>query len=245
MVTLPVPSRRQVVNPVRPGREQRQQRTRVPGCGWSGRLQLPPERCPSGLRSTPGKCVWVNSSSRVRIPPSPPLKSPNALKYNLISRISRNRYHLYDHIGDLTLAVRGDPVEQVVGSIATAQPRVESFTRDAAASSEGCKAGRGICGSVDDGRSNGATAVQVEAVAAALTRSNLPGRSSQRGAAADRARARDSRRDVEDLCLAPDADFVTRVGEWGKVTGMSREEGIGRLVVRQRPARRLLAARPQ
>ena len=73
MVTPPVPSRRQVVNPVRPGREQRQQRTRVPGCGWSGRLQLPPERCPSGLRSTPGKCVWVNSPSRVRIPPSPPI----------------------------------------------------------------------------------------------------------------------------------------------------------------------------
>ena len=69
MVTLPVPSRRQVVNPVRPGREQRQQRTRVPGCGWSGRLHLPPERCPSGLRSTPGKCVWVNSSSRVRLEP--------------------------------------------------------------------------------------------------------------------------------------------------------------------------------
>ena len=71
MVTPPVPSQRQVVNPVRPGREQRQQRTRVPGCGWSGRLHLPPERCPSGLRSTPGKCVWVNSSSRVRLEPPP------------------------------------------------------------------------------------------------------------------------------------------------------------------------------
>ena len=71
MVTPPVPSRRQVVNPVRPGREQRHQRTRVPGCGWSGRLHLPPERCPSGLRSTPGKCVWVNSSSRVRLEPPP------------------------------------------------------------------------------------------------------------------------------------------------------------------------------
>jgi len=33
----PVPSRRDVVNPVRPGREQRQQRNRVPGCGWLGR----------------------------------------------------------------------------------------------------------------------------------------------------------------------------------------------------------------
>ena len=32
----PVPSHRQVVNPVRPGREQRQRRTRVPGCGWCG-----------------------------------------------------------------------------------------------------------------------------------------------------------------------------------------------------------------
>ena len=31
-----------------------------------------PERCPSGRRSTPGKCVWVHSPSRVRIPPSPP-----------------------------------------------------------------------------------------------------------------------------------------------------------------------------
>ena len=28
-------------------------------------------RCPSGLRSTPGKCVSVNSVSRVRIPLSP------------------------------------------------------------------------------------------------------------------------------------------------------------------------------
>ena len=31
------------------------------------------ERCPSGRRSTPGKCVRGNSS-RVRIPPSPPNK---------------------------------------------------------------------------------------------------------------------------------------------------------------------------
>jgi hypothetical protein len=30
------------------------------------------ERCPSGLRSTPGKRVYVNSISRVRIPLSPP-----------------------------------------------------------------------------------------------------------------------------------------------------------------------------
>ena len=34
------------------------------------------ERCPSGRRSTPGKRVWVNSSSRVRIPPSPPSPLP-------------------------------------------------------------------------------------------------------------------------------------------------------------------------
>ena len=31
------------------------------------------ERCPSGLRSTPGKCVYVKSVPRVRIPPSPPV----------------------------------------------------------------------------------------------------------------------------------------------------------------------------
>ena len=31
-----------------------------------------PVRCPSGLRSTPGKRVYVNSVPRVRIPPSPP-----------------------------------------------------------------------------------------------------------------------------------------------------------------------------
>ena len=31
------------------------------------------ERWPSGRRRTPGKCVWVKSSSRVRIPPAPPL----------------------------------------------------------------------------------------------------------------------------------------------------------------------------
>ena len=33
----------------------------------------PPERCPSGRRSTPGKCVYVDSVPRVRIPPSPPI----------------------------------------------------------------------------------------------------------------------------------------------------------------------------
>ncbi len=34
-----------------------------------------PERCPSGLRSTPGKCVYGKTVPRVRIPPSPPYKS--------------------------------------------------------------------------------------------------------------------------------------------------------------------------
>ncbi len=29
------------------------------------------ERCPSGLRSTPGKCVYAKSVSGVRIPVSP------------------------------------------------------------------------------------------------------------------------------------------------------------------------------
>ena len=31
----------------------------------------PKERCPSGLRSTPGKCVYAKSVPRVRIPVSP------------------------------------------------------------------------------------------------------------------------------------------------------------------------------
>ena len=36
------------------------------------------ERWPSGRRRSPAKGVWVNSPSRVRIPPSPPelLKGP-------------------------------------------------------------------------------------------------------------------------------------------------------------------------
>ena len=72
MVAVSAPSRRTVVNPVRPGREQRSQRNRVPGCGWYATSIDLPERCPSGRRSTPGKCVWVDSPSRVRIPPSPP-----------------------------------------------------------------------------------------------------------------------------------------------------------------------------
>ena len=37
MVAASVPSQRETVNPVRPGREQRQQWSRVPGCGWRGR----------------------------------------------------------------------------------------------------------------------------------------------------------------------------------------------------------------
>ena len=39
----PAPSHRQAVNPVRPGREQRQRPARVPGCGWS----VPPSLAPS------------------------------------------------------------------------------------------------------------------------------------------------------------------------------------------------------
>ena len=39
-----VPSHRKVVNPVRPGREQRQRRTRVPGCGWCGSPPFRPRR---------------------------------------------------------------------------------------------------------------------------------------------------------------------------------------------------------
>ena len=39
---------------------------------FEGCLQPIPERCPSGLRSAPGKCVYVKSVSRVRIPVSPP-----------------------------------------------------------------------------------------------------------------------------------------------------------------------------
>ena len=67
MATVPVPSRRDVVNPARPGREQRSQRLRAPGCDGYGHLHRAaldpsaPERCPSGRRSTPGKCVWVKA----------------------------------------------------------------------------------------------------------------------------------------------------------------------------------------
>ena len=56
------------------------------GFGCRGAADTPPppdplERCPSGRRSTPGKCVWVNRPSRVRIPPSPPL-----MQYKLLLR---------------------------------------------------------------------------------------------------------------------------------------------------------------
>jgi len=40
MATVPVPSRRDVVNPARPGREQRSQRPRAPGCDGYGHLQF-------------------------------------------------------------------------------------------------------------------------------------------------------------------------------------------------------------
>jgi len=36
---MSVPSQREIVNSARPGREQRQQWNRVPGCGWH---ELPP-----------------------------------------------------------------------------------------------------------------------------------------------------------------------------------------------------------
>ena len=80
MVTPPVPSRRQVVNPVRPGREQRQQRTRAPGCGWwvastSGEVSERP-------KEHAWKVCMGESPSRVRIPPSPPDTVRNLLFYN-------------------------------------------------------------------------------------------------------------------------------------------------------------------
>ena len=37
------------------------------------------ERWPSGRRRSPAKGVWVKSSSRVRIPPSPPITVINQL----------------------------------------------------------------------------------------------------------------------------------------------------------------------
>ena len=40
------------------------------------------ERCPSGLRSTLGKRVYVNSVSRVRIPLSPPFIRPYLIVEN-------------------------------------------------------------------------------------------------------------------------------------------------------------------
>ena len=41
------------------------------------------ERWPSGRRRSPAKGVWVKSSSRVRIPPSPPITDINQLlSYN-------------------------------------------------------------------------------------------------------------------------------------------------------------------
>ena len=62
----PVPSHRQVVNPVRPGREQRQRRTRVPRCGWCG---SPPFRSwMAGRRwdEPPGPTNPVRALTRVR-----------------------------------------------------------------------------------------------------------------------------------------------------------------------------------
>ena len=39
------------------------------------------ERWPSGRRRTPGKCVWVKSSSRVRIPPAPPTSQCKSMRW--------------------------------------------------------------------------------------------------------------------------------------------------------------------
>ena len=66
--------------------------------GVSRTLSCPVERCPSGLRSTPGKCVYVNSVPRVRIPPSPPYKSSNLLfGMNFLSHPG-SCHHWYCHV---------------------------------------------------------------------------------------------------------------------------------------------------
>ena len=46
------------------------------------------ERCPSGRRSTPGKCVCVNSVPRVRIPPSPPSLSSLRIIRDMFSKLT-------------------------------------------------------------------------------------------------------------------------------------------------------------
>ena len=60
-----VPSHRQVVNPVRPGREQRQRRTRVPGCGWCG---SPPSRPRRAGRRRAGRPRTANSGAATNFP---------------------------------------------------------------------------------------------------------------------------------------------------------------------------------
>ena len=63
-------------------------------------LCAPPERCPSGRRSTPGKCVYVNSVPRVRIPPSPPCIPPNSLNQWKFSESGKARPHNPPHLSD-------------------------------------------------------------------------------------------------------------------------------------------------
>ena len=46
------------------------------------------ERCPSGLRSTPGKCVCVKNAPRVRIPPSPPVLTQRGSSGPFMLRLS-------------------------------------------------------------------------------------------------------------------------------------------------------------
>ena len=69
---------------------------RRPSCRW---LVGVPDRWPSGLRRTPGKCVTVNSRSRVRIPLCPPLKRAPCGPFFMADR---DRYYgpLFDKIAD-------------------------------------------------------------------------------------------------------------------------------------------------
>ena len=62
-----VPSHRKVVNPVRPGREQRQRRTRVPGCGWCGPPPFPPRRWGVANRENPADPLFPPLHAHRRI----------------------------------------------------------------------------------------------------------------------------------------------------------------------------------
>ena len=75
--SAPVPSHRQVVNPVRPGREQRQRRTRVPGCGWCGSPPLQPRRRFAAVSGEPTAALLVpRPMPTVAIPAAAPRRSP-------------------------------------------------------------------------------------------------------------------------------------------------------------------------